>query len=265
MLRCRDPEKIGFFKYSCPEHPDQFTIKPLSCKSRFCNVCGVLQSNIWMRKALEILPNTRFHHITFTVPDYLWYFFKLNPNLIKYLFKSSAETLLSWFKERILIPAICSGLHTFGKDLKHNTHIHMILSAGGLFLTRKGKYFWKPVSFIPYNMLRKRLKSKLINYLKPYLDEELKKLLYTLVWYTYVRNDIIDIKASAQYIGRYAKKPPLAETRITAYDGQFVTFFFMNGINPHLLPSFCPSIYRKTYSTYSSSLLSGCSLLWPFS
>lgn len=226
MLACRDPEKLGYAKYSCPDHPLEVRVVPHSCKSRFCNTCGVIQTNKWMNKALSLLPNTTFYHITFTVPDYLWYFFKEHIDLLDYLFKASAETILSWFKERRVIPAICSGLHSFGKDLKFNSHIHMIVSAGGI-LYSKGKYKWKSINFIPYEkMVKIRFRTILLGYLKPYLDYELKEMLYSLNWYVYVNMKVLDVRFTCRYIGRYAHKPALAETRITDYDGSFVTFFY---------------------------------------
>lgn len=42
MLACRDPEKLGYAKYNCPDHPEEFRVVPHSCKSRFCNSCGAL-------------------------------------------------------------------------------------------------------------------------------------------------------------------------------------------------------------------------------
>jgi len=29
MLSCHNPKKLGYHKYSCPEHPDQYIIVPL--------------------------------------------------------------------------------------------------------------------------------------------------------------------------------------------------------------------------------------------
>ncbi|MFQ6066138.1 MAG: hypothetical protein ACE5K3_02520 [bacterium] len=29
MLSCRDPEKLGYHKYACPDHPDQYIVVPL--------------------------------------------------------------------------------------------------------------------------------------------------------------------------------------------------------------------------------------------
>lgn len=232
MLACRNPQKLGYAKYSCPDHPGQFKIVPHSCKSRFCNSCGVLGNNKWMAKAIGLLPNCSYYHITFTVPDYLWYFFKKHIDLLDYLFKASAETILGWFQERNIIPAVCSGLHPFGRDLKFNSHIHMILSAGGI-MQAKGKSIWKSINFLPFNkMIKERFRAILLGYLKPYLDPELKEMLYRLNWYIYVSINILDVKFTCQYIGRYAKKPPIAETRITAYDGRFVTFVYQERSKP---------------------------------
>lgn len=234
MLSCRDPEKLGFHKYVCPNHPEQVTIIPHSCKSKFCNVCGAYQTDKWLNKALSFFPNTTYYHITFTIPDYLWYFFRNNLKLLDFLFKASSEVILEWFQERGITPAICCALHTFGKQVNFNSHIHMIVSAGGL-LMKKGKSYWKNISFIPYKkMLPVRWKTVLLKYLKPFLNSELKELLYHLNWYVHVNMRVLDLQFTCKYIGRYSKKPPLAETRITHYDGQFITFSYKERSNPDI-------------------------------
>lgn len=226
MLDCRDPQKLGYTKYSCPKHPQQVTIIPHSCKSKFCNVCGSYQTDKWMSKALTFFPNTTYYHITFTIPDYLWYFLKDNPKPLDYLFKASAELIRGWFNERGIIPAVCSGLHTFGKKVNFNSHIHMIVSSGGLSY-KKGKPLWKSVNFIPYKkMLKLRWRAILLKHLSPFLDQKLKKLLYSINWYVHVNMKILNLPFTCKYIGRYSKKPALAETRITDYDGEFITFFY---------------------------------------
>ena len=102
----------------------------------------------------------------------------------------------------------------------------MIVSAGGL-LSKKGKSYWKNIRFIPYKkMLPLRWKTILLKYLKPFLNSELKELLYSLHWYVHVNMQVLDLEFTCKYIGRYSKKPALAEIRITHYDGQFITFFY---------------------------------------
>lgn len=233
MLACRDPKKLGYAKYSCPDHPSIITVIPHSCKSRFCNACGNLQTERWINESSSMFPNVIYYHVTFTIPDYLWYFLKGRYELIDFLFKASSQVVIGWFKERKIIPAICSALHSYGKDLKTNYHIHLITTAGGLCYNKEHKPSWKPIDFLPYKkMLRERWKAILLGYLKPYLDTEFKEMLYSLNWYVYVNLRPLDLSALRSYIGRYAKKPAIAETRITDYDGRAVGFFYAERNNP---------------------------------
>lgn len=234
MLSCRDPEKLGYVKFVCPDHPNEITIKPRSCKGKFCNACGNLQTERWINDAAALFPNTTYYHITLTLPDLLWYFLNGNWTLVNFLFKASGETVLGWFKKRGIIPAICSALHSFGKDLKVNYHIHLIVTAGGLSYSENGKPIWKSIDFLPYQyMLRKRWRAILLKYLKPYLDFNLKELLYSINWYVHVNVKVLDLSSMRKYIGRYAKKPAIAETRITNYDGKTVTFYYKERTNPN--------------------------------
>lgn len=228
ILGCRDPEKNGYFKYACPNHPNESIVIPYSCKSRFCNVCGVAQTNKWINDSVGDFPNTSYFHIVFTVPDYLWYFFHNQDNriLLDFLFKASSKTVLNWFEERHLIPAITSVLHTFGKDAKYNTHIHMIITAAGLGIDKKGKSIWKKINFIPENMLKKRWRAILLKMLLKRIDPSFKEELFKINWYVHLGIRLTDPSATCKYIGRYTKRPVLAESRITDYDGNFVTFFY---------------------------------------
>lgn len=228
ILGCRDPEKNGFFKYVCPNHPHECVIIPHSCKGRLCNTCGVSQTDKWIKNTIGDFPNTSYVHIVFTVPDYLWYYFHQQNNriLLNLLFKASSETVLGWFKKRNLIPVITSVLHTFGKDLKYNTHIHMIVSVAGLGVDKKGKYFWKKINYIPENALKKRWRAILLKMLSKYIDSSFKEMLFKINWYVHMGIKLINPEKTCKYIGRYTKRPVIAESRITDYDGNFVTFFY---------------------------------------
>lgn len=52
-------------------------------------------------------------------------------------------------------------MHTFGRDLKWNPHIHMLLTEGA----SGNKTIWKRVSHIPFNMLRKRWQATILSFL----------------------------------------------------------------------------------------------------
>lgn len=226
ILHCRNPQKMGYHKYACQDHPDQITVVPHSCKSRFCNTCGKVMADQWAERAFCYFPDTPFYHITFTVSDKLRPYFYLRPELRNLLFQASAETVLGWFKERSILPAIVCVLHNHGRDGKHHPHIHMLVSAGGLDL--QTKQYWINQEYLPWNMLKVRWKVKLLLGLKSVLPKDLKERLFALSWYVNVGIKLINARASIHYIGRYVKKPIVAETRIVGYDGEFVSFVYQD-------------------------------------
>lgn len=226
MFACRDSEKLGYHKYICTSHPKEITIVPHSCKSRFCNSCGKVMTDDWIKRTSEDFPNTAYYHITFTVSDKLRSYFLLKPELRSILFQSASEVMLGWFKERGILPAITCVLHTYGRDMKFHPHIHMIITAGGLCL--QTSQCWFSSEFIPYEMLRKRWKTILLLNLKPLLAKDLKEKLFSMNWYVNLGVRLISARATVAYIGRYTKKPVMAETRIIGYDSRFVTFVFLD-------------------------------------
>ena len=54
----------------------------------------------------------------------------------------------------------------------------------------------------------------------------LLKKLYDLTWYAHIGACLLDPSASLRYIGRYTKRPVLAEYRITYYHGKKVRLAF---------------------------------------
>ena len=104
MLSCRDPEKLGYHKYACPEHPEQYVVIPHSCKSRFCNSCGKVLTDKWVKKINSLFPNVSFHHLCFALPQELRKLLKKYRFLLNSLFTASSKTVLSFWKERRFLP-----------------------------------------------------------------------------------------------------------------------------------------------------------------
>lgn len=172
-LACRDPEKLGFHKYICPDHPEHTVVVPHSCKSRFCNACSKVLADKWIERASSGLPDCWYWHITLTVPKELRPYFLLLPELKDIFFRVGSETILGWFKERKVLPALISAFHSHGRDLKFHPHLHCVLSCGGLDL--RSKLAWVDCGFIPFKMLRERWKVKFLLALEGIVDEDLRK------------------------------------------------------------------------------------------
>ena len=224
----------GFSFYEC-DSCGNYLYVPFTCKSRFCPSCGV---NSCLRVSeFNTSRCINVKHITFTIPDSLWNYFRADHrSLLDLLFKSASYTILSWFKEQSkldhFVPCIVATLHTFGRDLKWNTHIHMLVTEGAM----GRKTDWKTFSHFPYLMLRKRFMTKLLFELSKRISSpKFKKLKCRL--YKEKQNGFYvhapfqpssNFKSAISYITRYTNRPAMAESRITNYNPDIpsVTFWY---------------------------------------
>ena len=184
-------------------------------------------------------PNTSYQHLVFTVPEELRTLILLNRKiLLNALFKLAADTITSWtIKSKFYIPGITLVLHTFGRDIKFNPHIHLLLTGGGLSLDYSS---WINNSFIPHQPLKSIWRHKVISFISnstkkqhlilPHsihdnLNSFLSRL-YSKIWYVNLGKKLSTARFTITYIGRYTKRPVIAESRILEYDGKFVTFSY---------------------------------------
>jgi hypothetical protein len=164
---CRNPERMGYHVYRCPDGCGDETIVPHSCKSRFCGSCGKVATDNWMERMSVGLLDVPYHHIVFTIPQELRGLFGWQRTLLGILFTAAKDTVLSICTEKYdYVPGIVMVQHTFGSDLKFNPHIHMLMTEGGLSMDRSE---WIENAFIPWNQLKARWKYHVVSGVKPAL------------------------------------------------------------------------------------------------
>lgn len=232
MLSCGDCSK-GYSLYVC-DHCNRFKFVPFRCKSRFCNTCGSAYQSDRADSISAKLIRCKHRHIVFTIPSQLRIFFRHNRSLLHCLFKASSQVLLDWFSslnraERFL-PGIVSCLHTFGRDLKWNPHIHMILTEGACGNITP----WKDFRFFPYVMLRKRWQAALLTHLESVLGRNRFRSFKHRMYINNKDGFYVHAPPSSRhsphavvnYITRYISRPSMAQSRILKYDGQMVTFWY---------------------------------------
>ena len=151
FLACRDMSK-GFSKFKCPICPIIHKF-PLTCKSKLCPSCGFKYSSIWAQNTMKHILNIEHRHVLFTIPKECRQFFFYDRNLLsklsvavneifKFTFhniskKNLRKNKISKFSKKyftdsdIVHYGLISIIHTFGRDLKWNPHIHAIVSLGG--------------------------------------------------------------------------------------------------------------------------------------
>ncbi len=232
MISCRTSE-LGYSVYECPDC-GEIKFSYHTCKSRFCPSCG----NKYVRKRTEAILqkcyNCKHRHIVFTISDYLWPYFRKDRKLLDLLFKASSQTILSWFKDKYkkehYIPGIIAVLHTYGRDMKWNPHIHTIVTEGAM---GKNNVF-KKFDFISYDALRKRFQKILLDLLEKEIGKKDFKALKNFIYkksnkgfYVYAEKKCSSsTETMIEYAVRYTGKPAMAESRIIDYDGEFVTFWY---------------------------------------
>lgn len=164
----------GYAVYTC-DNCNNYLYVPFTCKSRFCVSCGTKavldRSDSIFAKAI----NCSHRHITFTIHEALWPIFQKDRSLLNLLFDASSQTILSWcyslnHKENFK-PGFISTLHTFGRDLKWNPHIHMLITEGfsGNFTV------WKKNFIFPFEMLRRRFQTTLLSLLEQHFGKDIFK------------------------------------------------------------------------------------------
>lgn len=232
MMKCGSKEN-GYIKIKCPECGNE-KIVGFTCKSRICSSCGKIRMDDFAEELKGRLINTKHRHMVFTIPDELRIIFMKEKELLKILSDAVAEVIRSWYydmnhKEEYM-PGIVTVIHTFGRDMKWNPHVHALITEGAMGKS-KG---WKKVWYIPYEMLRERWQKVLLDKIEMIVGKrkfkEQKNKLYKRLkdgFYVYAKKkEVTNEKELIKYIGRYIGRPAIAESRIIKYENGKVRFWY---------------------------------------
>ena len=229
MINCGDPS-FGGAMYGCP-HCGKLKFVPFRCHSRFCPTCGNKYSMDRTTSMSFKLVNVPHRHCVFTIDENLRDFFLKDRSLLNCLFHSVSSVISRLFftmnKSKNFTPGFIMVLHTFGRDLKWNPHIHCLISEGGY----SDDGFWRHVKHFNYSYLRNAFRTALLNELESKLGSSFKKV--KAKCYS-DHNRFLCLRQTKQmrpqnvikYIGRYLGRPVIATSRIDKYDDEMVTFHY---------------------------------------
>jgi len=233
MLKCKTWD-LGYAVYKCPECGSE-KVSPHTCKSRMCASCGNKYNKQRSTSIFSKLFKWKHRHVVFTIPDELRIYFRQDRKRLNYLFDAASITIKYWFKEKYkkynLIPAYVSIIHTFGRSLIFNPHIHMILLDGGI--SNKSKQFIK-CDFFSYPSFRKRFMKVLLDMLEEDIGKDEFRKVKNDMYRKHRKGFYVFAPPSKyksyveliKYVCRYVARPVMAESRIIDYDGTFVTFWY---------------------------------------
>ena len=293
VIACANHE-LGASVYVCP-NDDEVYFCHHTCKGKLCSSCGVKSQNIEMQNILNRCITSPHRHITFTIPTILTHWFFDNLKDTNLLFDSACETLYSVVNGKVkkcriydlkYKPGFFAFLHTFGRPLNFNPHIHIIFAEN---VIHNGNF--KKISYLDYNALSKRFMKILLDKMEKRFGKNKFRGTKNEMYQKYpngfyVNNKLEDdgikfddIEKLIKYVTRYCARPVIAESRILSYDGKQVkwcytdhkenkyheivecVFSFITKIIKHLLPYKFKSIRSYGYYNKPSKLPNDTNML----
>jgi hypothetical protein len=200
-----------------------------SCKSRFCPSCGARAAGMWQQELEAIIPRMPYREINLTMPQVFWPIFQHNRHLLNDLPAVGAEAIEFWTKQRhgaVIVLMVVQ--QTYGGFLNFYPHLHTLVSAGGL---HGSSIRWIPDLDFGREEYRHELmlawRFALIAYLEAAITasvlrsalsaDQLMQILEierSRTWNVFVSRKVPK-RIVIDHIGRYIRKPPVAQYRLT--------------------------------------------------
>jgi len=230
MIHCGDPSHGGAM-YACT-HCGHLKFVPFRCKSRFCPSCGNKYNHLRSFHMSCKLVSCVHRHCVFTIPEELRIYFRQDRTLLNLLFSSVRDVVLRMFskmnKTENFTPGFICVLHTFGRDLKWNPHIHALISEGGA-----GNFTpWRTIKHFDYTFLRDAFRKVLLEKMTASIGPSFRKIKNDIYknhadgFYVRAKPNLCTPDITIKYISRYLGRPVIATSRIDKYDGKNVTFHY---------------------------------------
>ena len=170
-------------------------------------------------------------HFVISVPDIIWPYIKQDRDLWKVYMDSAIDTCNDYFPKLMRKHKAQVGIivvfHPFGKDMKFQPHLHLIITEGAF--DRAGRFIKQ--EFIParqfarcwqYHVSKNLQEAGIPNEIFTYTYNNYNGF---YVW-VHKAGRIRHPKLIIKYLGRYVRHPAIANSRLTSFDGGNVGFFY---------------------------------------
>jgi len=135
LIRCRT-ESAGAIAYRCLQC-GRVHMVPKSCGNRHCPTCQGAKAKDWLAEQQARLLPCAYFMMTFTVPSEFRAFMRSHPReCYKALFEAVYQSLITLAQDPKYLGSSKLGLtgvlHTWGRDLNFNPHVHCIVPGGAI-------------------------------------------------------------------------------------------------------------------------------------
>jgi hypothetical protein len=230
--QCRTPE-LGAEVYGSGQE-ERIFCHP--CKSRPCSSCGYRAVVQWQRGWYAALPDAPYKGITFTMPDVLWPLFHDNLLLAKALPALAAKVIQARVSAKYgLQVGVIAILHTFNGKLEFNSHVHTMVTDGGLYGPSDT---WVSRTYYEQDLLMQAWRRAVIALIRAALRagqfrtkmsvDQMEEMLTEQEnrWWSTKIQSFKSKEHFLRYAGRYVRRPPIAQRRITYVGKQSVRFWY---------------------------------------
>ena len=227
VLQCRTPAKGGHV-YRCV-HCSKNHFAYHSCNHRSCPECGALDQQRWCaRQEARLLPGLDYFLLTFTIPDTLRALCKQHPaQLYDLLLRESAGALQDLAATKLEGRLGFTGvLHTWGRQMQHHPHVHLIVPAVAFHPATRTLRFPKQERFLIHEIpLAARFRNRLEMALKARHPEIHARLsTETRAVFAEHRKWRVNCRhagrghGAIRYLARYVFKTALSKGRLLGYE-----------------------------------------------
>lgn len=218
-----------------------------SCRNRHCPKCQGAARASWLKaRSSELLPVPYFH-LVFTLPEVLSPLALQNPRVVYgILFRAASQTLLEVAATPKHLGAkigFLAVLHTWGQNLMHHPHLHLVVPAGGLSADESRWIPCRPGFFLPVRVLSRVFRGKFVALLRqafqagklafhgqlapraePAAFEHLLNMAVRQDWVVYAKQPFGGPDVVLKYLARYTHRVAIANQRLVSLHDGKVTF-----------------------------------------
>ena len=226
MLGCGDPAN-GHAVYVCPDCQARHVVA-FSCKSQFCLSCAKAYGQHWVATVQGMLHGgVAYRHLILTVPERLrTLIYQQTEALLDGLMQAAHRTMdavVAQTKRQTLRLGYIVVLQTAGRSASYNPHLHVIMTDGGL----RADGTWQRLGYVPYDLLHRLWQTHVLEMIATRLagDERVQALVrklrrqYPKGFVAHLQGNVLPrMKQLTRYLVKYVVSPPLALSRIVAYN-----------------------------------------------
>ena len=250
LINCRT-SVLGGHSWSCQDCGAQH-VAYNSCRNRHCPGCGGPERGRWLEQMLAWQLPVHYFHLVFTVPHELSKLMLGNRRpFYGLLFRAASAALLEMAsdpKHLGATPGFVMVLHTWGQQLDHHPHVHMVATGGGLSLDGQRWISSSPKYFLDVVALGHRFRDKFMAGMnKLYAAGDLKftgslsDLMSEDSWHAVIESlmkhewvvhceaapeGCDGPEAAIKYLARYVAGIAISDHRLVADDGRRVTISY---------------------------------------